>query len=71
MTTSVIIQANHGWPVRVRNLHPITRQSAYPDTIVPAGEERTVYIHSDLDIEIHEIQPGEDAAPLTDEAADV
>lgn len=57
MTTRVTVHANHGWPVRVTqvNIPP----SSSSDVIVKAGDSRDFYIHSNMDIHVHEIQPGE------------
>lgn len=77
MTTSVVVKANHGWPVQITKLDPKTgertgyldpvtgEKCSYPVEIVPAGTERTVYVHSGQDILVHEIQPDEIAVPPT------
>lgn len=62
MTTAVEIRANHGWPVRVTLLQkPMVGQADIPPqyVVISAGEKRTMYIHSHLDLIIHEIQPEE------------
>lgn len=61
MTTTVIVKANHGWPVKVEGYQPNSdlRTMHYYGDIVPAGEERTFYVHSSMDLRIHEIQPDE------------
>ncbi|NTJ63526.1 hypothetical protein G6M50_38150 [Agrobacterium rhizogenes] len=64
MTTKVTVEANHGWPVKVEGLQPGTNE-AVPHSyggIVPAGEKREFYVHSTLDLRIHEVQPDEIAA---------
>lgn len=60
MTTKVEVHANHGWPVDVTPVYP----SGTKDTTirVPAGETRSFYIHSALDLLIHEVQPEEISA---------
>lgn len=63
MTTKVTVEANHGWPVRVTPKHINVGPGGAPAArveIVPAGEARTFYVHSNLDLEIHEVQPGEE-----------
>lgn len=67
MTTTVIVKANHGWPVDVT---PLAIGGAYvaPKTRVAAGETREFSVHSGQDLLIHEVQPSElsteDAAVL-------
>lgn len=61
MTTEVEVKANHGWPVKVEGYKPGTDElveGSYGG-IVPAGESRTFHIHSQLDLRVHEIQPGD------------
>lgn len=65
MTTTITVKALHGWPVRVEKLKPGTDEQLYPTEVVPAGETRDVYIHSGLDLRIHEIQPTEQGVPAT------
>ena len=62
MTTRIIVEANHGWPVRVESIDPKTGEKSYPDRVVPANEKQDFYIHSSLDLRIHEVQPDEAAA---------
>lgn len=62
MTTSVIIRANHGWPVRATQQHLNSADGSIVSetpVVIPAGEERTLYVHSTMDLLIHEIQPSE------------
>lgn len=70
MTTTVKVSANHGWPVKVTGHNPKTGEELtnWPAHRVPAGEEQTFAVHSDMDIRVHEIQPGEDGyEPVTGE----
>lgn len=72
MTTNIVVKANHGWPVKctaidpktgepLGYIHPETKERIeYPPTIVDAGSERTISVHSGADLYIHEIQPGEE-----------
>lgn len=64
MTTKITVHALHGWPVDVMHLHPETNAAAAQPatTRVPAGETMDFYIHSTLDLRIHEVQPDEIAA---------
>lgn len=57
MTTKITVHALHGWPVKVEKLNPHTGKEIIPPRIVPAGASEDFYIHSDLDLRIHEIQP--------------
>lgn len=60
MTTTVIVKANHGWPVRVTPVDPnTTMELPTQEVIVPRNEERTFHVHSGQDLHIHEIQPEE------------
>ena len=60
MTTKVIIEANHGWPVDVTGKNPVTGEkiNAYGGR-VPATEKREFIVHSGMDLLIHEVQPAE------------
>ena len=60
MTTKVIIEANHGWPVDVTGKNPVTGEkiNAYGGR-VPASEKREFIVHSGMDLLIHEVQPAE------------
>jgi hypothetical protein len=64
MTTKVTVEANHGWPVKVDGLQPGSNETVSHSygCIVPAGEKREFYVHSTLDLRIHEVQPDEIAA---------
>ncbi len=61
MTTEVEVRANHGWPVRVTSIFKAVAGLAETRSveIVPAGERRSLYAHSHLDLLIQEIQPEE------------
>lgn len=61
MTTTVIVKANHGWPVRVTPVSPDASMVPGRETIVEANTEQTFYVHSTQDLLIHEIQPNESA----------
>ena len=69
MTTKVTVEANHGWPVKVEGLKPETNEPIPHGYgyVVPAGETRTYYVHSSLDLRIHEVQPHEIATEGEDE----
>ena len=71
MTTRVTVEANHGWPVRVEHLDPKTGEPIHPATFVPPAAKEEFYIHSTMDLRIHEVQPGEgsEADDLDPEAA--
>lgn len=63
MTTKVSVEAHHGWPVDVKAISPETGE--YIDTYsvrIEAGATHAFYIHSGMDVRIHEVQPGEIAA---------
>ena len=62
MTTTVVVKANHGWPVRVT---PVDAKSGKPTGfwIVPKDTEREFHVHSAVDLVIHEVQPDEPEAP--------
>ena len=63
MTTTVLVKANHGWPVRVI---PVTADGGLtgPVQMVEPDHEGSFSVHSGQDLLIHEVQP--DAAPKTD-----
>ena len=61
MTTRITVEANHGWPVRVSSTDPVTGRK-WPERIVPPAAKETFYVHSNADLHIHEIQPGEGTA---------
>lgn len=58
MTTKVTVDAHDGWPVRVEAFDP-TNGRRYPTKIVPPAAVEEFYVHSNMDLTIHEIQPGE------------
>lgn len=58
MTTKITVDANHGVPVQVVQVHrpnhgPVVRT----ETIVDPNQSAEFYVHSFNDLEIHEIQP--------------
>ncbi|MBB3772038.1 hypothetical protein FHS55_002647 [Angulomicrobium tetraedrale] len=56
MTTSVVVKANHGWPVDVTRKDPKTGEAlAGPERVEP-NTERTFYVHSGMDLHVHEVQ---------------
>lgn len=59
MTTTVKVEANHGWPVKVSGKNPTTGEDVAYGATVPAGETQTFHVHSGMDLLIHEIQPDE------------
>lgn len=67
MTTTVVVKANHGWPVRVTTIdknsagEPVANQSE--PIVVPPDGEHTTYVTSTRDLLIHEIQPDEIEQP--------
>ena len=61
MTTRVTVEANHGWPVKVQFINPKTGNTVGPERIVPPAAKEEFYIHSTMDLAIHEVQPGEGA----------
>lgn len=60
MTTSVIVRANHGWSVKVVAVNPKDGNWLNEGAIVLPGEHRTFYVHSGMDLIIHEMPPIED-----------
>ena len=60
MTTTVTIKANHGWPVSVVAVD-LPSGDKRPPVIVEANTVRDFYVHSNMDLFIHEIQPNENA----------
>lgn len=58
MTTVITVRANHGWPVRVKQIN--THDGTVLNTTrVPPGATQDFYVHSLTDLDVHEIQPGE------------
>ena len=57
MTSTVLVEANHGWPVRVM---PLTADGSAvgPVVTVAAAFSQTFHVHSGQDLLIHEVQPG-------------
>ena len=62
MTTTVLVEANHGWPVRVM---PLTADGSFvgPVVTVEPAFAQTFHVHSGQDLLIHEVQP--DEAPVS------
>lgn len=58
MTTTVVVKANHGWPVDVTSKDPKTGDVAWTQR-VDAGAELQFSAHSGGDLLIHEVQPDE------------
>ena len=56
MTTAVVVKANHGWPVDVTRKDPKTGEALAGPERVEANTERTFYIHSGMDLHVHEVQ---------------
>lgn len=65
MTTEVIVKANHGWPVLVRQLG-IGGAPGGPDMTVAPNAVGVFHVHSGQDLLIHEVQPDTTVA-ATDE----
>lgn len=70
MTTKVIVEARHGWPVLVTPLDPKTGAVKLSDQqVVAPGADGVFYIHDGQDLRIHEVQPAEvepvSSAPLS------
>lgn len=61
MTTIVTVKANHGWPVRVISKDKQIDGSFVDRApiIVQAGKEQDFYVHSTMDLLIHEVLPDE------------
>lgn len=58
MTTTVIVKANHGWPVDVTRKDPETGSVVSVERVDP-DTEQTFYVHNAQDLLIHEVQPDE------------
>lgn len=61
MTTSIVVKA-HAWPVDVTSIDPRTSMEIQPAARVAQSEERTFYVHSGMDLRIHEVQSDEGTA---------
>ena len=59
MTTTVIVKANHGWPVSVMQVDPKTSETIGLPVTVEAGKTQEFVVHSSADLHVHEIQPEE------------
>lgn len=66
MTTKVTVEANHGWPVEVTGKSPKTGVETMAPQIVQPNEKRDFFIHGDLDLHVHEVQPDEVMDPPAD-----
>jgi len=66
MTTTILVEANHGLPVRVM---PLTADGSFvgPLVTVEAGFAETFHVHSGRDLLIHEVQPPHEAPVSCDE----
>lgn len=60
MTTTVIVKANHGWPVDVTAKHPATGAIAWTQRVEP-NTEQSFSAHNCADLVVHEVQPVETA----------
>ncbi|MDB5522803.1 MAG: hypothetical protein JWM58_566 [Rhizobium sp.] len=59
MTTKVSVEANHGWPVKVTGVKVGTLEPVNYGGIVPKDQKQDFYVHSGMDIIVHEIPPDE------------
>lgn len=60
MTTKVTVEAHAGWPVQIDGINPKTGEKAnWHHPRVEPGQTMTVYVHSTMDLRIHEVQPDE------------
>jgi hypothetical protein len=62
MTTTVIVKANHGWPVDVTHVTPKLGDQGHTVRVEP-NTEQTFHVHMGADLLIHEVQPSEIAEP--------
>ncbi|SFD76387.1 hypothetical protein SAMN05428997_15311 [Bosea sp. CRIB-10] len=62
MTTTVIVKANHGWPVTVMQVDPASCRTIGEPVTVEPSTERTFYVHSGADLHVHEVQPATEVA---------
>lgn len=66
MTTKIIVEANHGWPVDVfahdKPADPDGGTTGVLLARVPANGRQDFYVHATRDLFIHEVQPSELAA---------
>lgn len=65
MTTTVKVQANHGWPVDVTTI-PRDGSTGGPKQRVAANTEGMFAVHSGQDLLVREVQPGDDLKALTE-----
>ncbi len=64
MTSSITVKANHGWDIKVTSSDPKTGEPLLYGGIVAKNTQQDFTFHSDCDLHVHEIQPGE-ADPLS------
>lgn len=68
MTTTIVVKANHGWPVDVTAVDPKTGELGLIQR-VEKNTEREFHVHSGQDFMIHEVQPEELLREGVDEAS--
>ena len=59
MTTKVVVDAHAGLSVKVIQVDPVTGNWIGEPHIVEPNTEKTFYVHSTLDLIVHEVQPDE------------
>jgi hypothetical protein len=59
MTTKVTVDAHAGWPVKVITVNPKDGIVRGQPVIVPPNTEQIFYVHSEIELIIHEVQPDE------------
>lgn len=59
MTTTVVVRANHGWPVDVTRVKPGWREDPSSTTRVQPNTEQAFAVWDGQDLLIHEVQPSE------------
>lgn len=61
MTTTVTVKTNHGWPVDVTPVDPVTGVPLlHAKYRVAASSEDQFYVHNGQDLLVHEVQAEED-----------
>ena len=65
MTTTIIVKANHGWPVDVTSKNAKTGESMGPAQRVEKNAERSFAVFGGTDLLVHEVQPDEIEADMT------
>lgn len=58
MTATVVVKANHGWPIDVTAKHPKNGEIAWTQRVEP-NTERSFSVYSSADLHVHEVQPDE------------